>query len=644
MNVFSVLSLFALVVYVYIGLYTYKLDVKKEIKQLILCLCASLSIWSFSYAFVYVSDIDHGFWIKLSAVGWCTFSAVALHTVLVFTGNKYIERLTVRLLIYTPAVVFFAMSVFLFWPDYEPPKFISDFFYIGDFVYDFSYLLLSLLFIYKWGRGSTSLRNRKQANIIVATSATPFILNLLTQTLLPLMGIRLLPDMGQIYALSVILGMYYAIVKYELFVLSPDMVINEILAEMIDMIFLLSPEGKIVKVNEQTVKLLGYSHAELLDKPLSFIIREERAVRGILDHARRFEQCMHEQLYCIKKNGETIPARFSCSPVRDNRFNELLGTVIVGQDVTVMKRLENEIVQHKEDEERIRESEERFRAMFNKHTAVMLLVDPETGMVFSANEAAQAFYGYTPAAFRKIHITEINQSLKDERADIFSDINNHVKNIYYFKHQLANGEIRDVEVHASPIPFGKKQMIFSVIHDVTERKKAEDHITYLAYHDSLTGLANRKHFYERLSQELERAKRKEEIFAVLYIDLDDFKLVNDTYGHETGDYLLCEVGKRIKSCLRESDLISRIGGDEFILLILDIAGLEDAQAVGDKISEALEFPIEKDGVEFIIGASIGISLYPDDGESLNSLINKSDGEMYLKKRNRKEGEDTYLVS
>ncbi len=643
MHVFSVLSLFALSVYIYIGLYTYKLEVKKEIKQLILYLCASLSIWSFSYSFVYVSSNDSYFWIKLSAVGWCTFSAIVLHMVLVFTENRIVEKLHVRLLIYTPAAVFLFTSVFLFRPGYVTPKPISDFFYVGDFLYDFCYLLFSLILIYQWGKHSNSLRNKKQAHIILAAGAVPFALNLLTQNILPALGFNPLPNMGQIYALSVLLGMYYAIVKYKLFVLTPDMVINEILSEMVDLIFLLSPEGKILKVNEQTVKLLGYSQIELLDKPLSVIIREKYAVNALLESSLKFEQSKHDQLHCIRKNSELLPVSFSCSPVIDHRFSELLGTVIVGQDITVTKKLEKEIMQHREDQERIRESEERFRGMFYKHTAIMLLIDPETGMVFSANEAAQRFYGYSAEAFQETNISDINSALIGKLDEAVSNIIDLKCNNYYSRHRLANGEMRDVEIHASLIPFGRKKMIFSVIHDITERKKAEDHILYLAYHDSLTGLANRKHFYERLSQELERAKRKSEVFGVLYIDLDDFKMVNDTYGHITGDHLLCEVGKRIKSCIRESDLISRVGGDEFVLLILDILSQQDAQSVADKITEALKYPIVKDGIEFIIGASVGISVYPEDGECLNSLINKSDDEMYLKKK-MKKGTGSCLVS
>lgn len=251
--------------------------------------------------------------------------------------------------------------------------------------------------------------------------------------------------------------------------------------------------------------------------------------------------------------------------------------------------------------------------------------------IFSANEAAQRFYGYTLEEFEGMKITSLNCKSDEDMKHTITQVLEHKLDLYCFKHRLANGEIRDVEIHAAPIPFINKQMIFSIVHDITERKKAEEYITYLAYHDSLTGLPNRKYFYERLAEEFEKAAQNHEMFAILYIDLDGFKKINDTYSHEVGDFLLCEIGTRMKGCIREGDTLARIGGDEFTLLVLDICNLNDAQMVAQRICECLQTPVIKDGKELKVSASIGISIFPDDGDNLDSLLYNADKKMYIMK-------------
>lgn len=165
MNLFSILSLFACAIYLSVGVHTFILDRKSEINKLFLFLCISMAVWSFAYSFVYIADTDHGIWIKISALGWCTFSAIILHLTLVFTENPVFNRPVQYALLYLPALVFLYMSVFLFRTDVKPPVIVSIFFYAGDFIYNFSYLLVSIVIIYKWGRKSHNTRRHKQADI-----------------------------------------------------------------------------------------------------------------------------------------------------------------------------------------------------------------------------------------------------------------------------------------------------------------------------------------------------------------------------------------------------------------------------------------------------------------------------------------------
>jgi len=168
----------------------------------------------------------------------------------------------------------------------------------------------------------------------------------------------------------------------------------------------------------------------------------------------------------------------------------------------------------------------------------------------------------------------------------------------------------------------------SVKEDFTEIKRLQDRMDNLAHHDQLTGLPNRTLFYDRLKHAQALAKRREKGFALFYMDLDGFKAVNDTHGHELGDHLLKAVGERLSECVRESDTVARIGGDEFTVLLPDLQSRDTAASLAQLIIEALIRPFQFDGVSCGIGVSIGISFYPTDGEESDRLISCADAAMY----------------
>jgi diguanylate cyclase (GGDEF)-like protein/PAS domain S-box-containing protein len=309
--------------------------------------------------------------------------------------------------------------------------------------------------------------------------------------------------------------------------------------------------------------------------------------------------------------------------------------LIVGQDITLTKRLELEIREHQAAEERIRQSGEQFRFMFYKHPAVMYLVDIQTMQIYDANEAAQEFYGYSADTIKNMKITDFSGRRESE---LLADIQHVIRcnnGIFSSRHRLADGTQRDVEIHATTVPFYNKQVIFSIVHDVTERKKAEAYIAFLAYHDSLTGLPNRKYFDQRMEQELERAQRKGERLGVLFLDIDGFKNINDIFGHQAGDNLLREISGKIKGTLRDSDFMARVGGDEFTMLIFDIQDQADLDKVVEKIRDASKLTVVEHGKSFSVEASIGYSIFPDDGGSGTELIRKADQAMYLIKHLQK---------
>ncbi|MDD4910879.1 MAG: diguanylate cyclase [Sideroxydans sp.] len=166
---------------------------------------------------------------------------------------------------------------------------------------------------------------------------------------------------------------------------------------------------------------------------------------------------------------------------------------------------------------------------------------------------------------------------------------------------------------------------------LTRLKQTNEQVTHLAHHDGLTGLPNRILFYDRLNQAIARAKRNKESVAVLFLDLDGFKKINDTLGHNIGDALLIETAKRIKKCIRESDTVARMGGDEFTAILCDVGTGNGKEIVAQKILDAIRAPYQLHEQTCSVGVSIGIALYPDSSGNAEELVKVADTAMYLAK-------------
>ncbi len=186
-----------------------------------------------------------------------------------------------------------------------------------------------------------------------------------------------------------------------------------------------------------------------------------------------------------------------------------------------------------------------------------------------------------------------------------------------------------------PVAEGKEECVgtYGVVRDISDRKKAEATIAFQAYHDLLTGLPNRALFNDRLGQAIVHAKRYGQIMAVMFMDMDRFKVVNDTLGHMVGDNLLQGVAHRLRGSLREGDTLSRIGGDEFMLLLPHIRNRDNAAFIAQKILASLKQPFQIEDHEIFVGMSIGIAVYPDDGETMETLVKHADIAMYHAKDN-----------
>ena len=189
------------------------------------------------------------------------------------------------------------------------------------------------------------------------------------------------------------------------------------------------------------------------------------------------------------------------------------------------------------------------------------------------------------------------------------------------------------ETHIAPVvdATGQRQHYVAIKLDITERKHAQEKLDHLAHYDILTNLPNRSLFMDRVERGLALAKRHDKPLALLFIDLDKFKPINDTWGHAVGDLVLQEVAHRMQSCVRESDTVSRVGGDEFVVLLLNLANATDAVMVAEKIRAALNQPILLDDKTLSISSCIGVALYPEHGLTQMELSRHADAAMYQAK-------------
>jgi diguanylate cyclase (GGDEF)-like protein/PAS domain S-box-containing protein len=199
----------------------------------------------------------------------------------------------------------------------------------------------------------------------------------------------------------------------------------------------------------------------------------------------------------------------------------------------------------------------------------------------------------------------------------------------------ADGASRWLSLRGMRLEQHQAHQLFGVMLDITDSKQAQETILFQASHDSLTGLINRVLLFDRLGQEIRRSQRMDTRFAVLFIDLDYFKVINDRYGHEAGDRVLVQVGKRLAAALRKSDTVGRFGGDEFIAIISGVENLEQIDVLTKKILRKLEAPILFGKEELFISASIGVAMYPGDAVSPQDLIRKADNDMYQVKEQRR---------
>jgi diguanylate cyclase (GGDEF)-like protein/PAS domain S-box-containing protein len=297
-------------------------------------------------------------------------------------------------------------------------------------------------------------------------------------------------------------------------------------------------------------------------------------------------------------------------------------------------------------------SEQRYRFIVSNSPDIIYMLDQKGRFIF-INERATALLGYDPDDMIGRHYSKFVHPQDLEKAKFaFDERRTGMRSSQSVEFRLIchdNAPIRYFESHTITIELNAMGIYekgtepenffgtYGVARDVTERKRAEEVINFQLYHDLLTKLPNRALFRDRLKLAMSQAKRNDSQLAMMYLDMDRFKVVNDSLGHLAGDQLLQTVSAHLHGCLRDSDTLARVGGDEFNLLLPDILGREDAARIAEKILSKLKDPIVLDDYEVVVSFSIGISIYPGDGDDIDQLIKHADMAMYHIKGNGKNG-------
>lgn len=314
----------------------------------------------------------------------------------------------------------------------------------------------------------------------------------------------------------------------------------------------------------------------------------------------------------------------------------------------------------------LRAKERDFFQLLAQDPNPILLADRESLQFLAINEAAIRHYGFSAEEFCSMGLTSIRAA--DEVALLSSieqstnvddpqptpllcalcaTVRKYQKNESEFievgprRHMKKDGSEILVELYAQATQFQERPAWLILVKDVTERKRQEEMIRHHAYYDVLTGLPNRILLKERITLSLAHAQRHHQRVAMLFLDLDRFKMINDTQGHHAGDDLLKEVSLRLSSCLRETDTVARLGGDEFLVLLPGIEQTEDVSRVAAKILDSFRHAFEIQNTSFHITTSIGISLFPQDGQDAQTLMKNADVALYCAKEHGRNNYQLY---
>jgi diguanylate cyclase (GGDEF)-like protein/PAS domain S-box-containing protein len=389
--------------------------------------------------------------------------------------------------------------------------------------------------------------------------------------------------------------------------------------------------GEILWVNHGFTKMTGYSKGETLGKTPRLLKSGEQPEKHYAELWATISsgKVWQGESTNRREDGISYVEELTITPVTQDRARAP-GTYFIAtkQDIT----------QRKQSEQALRQAQEKYRAIFEDAVVGIFQTAPDDRPL-SVNRALAEMHGY------------------DSPEQLLSEVSNVARQLFVdpgrmdeLRQTLAkNGVVRGAELEVYCRNRTKKWVLVSVrtvlnsdgsvvfnegtVEDITDRKAAQERVQYLAYHDALTGLPNRTLLQDRLSKALASARRQKDKVALLFLDIDWFKIINDSLGHSLGDLLLQDVAERLKRWAREQDTVARLGGDEFLIMLTNVKEIADAAAAAGRIMNAMTAEFVVQGHSLSLSCSVGISIFPEHGADGETLIKNADAAMYCAKDN-----------
>lgn len=405
---------------------------------------------------------------------------------------------------------------------------------------------------------------------------------------------------------------------------------RHVIDSTVDGFFMIDTQRRFIEVNDRLCELFGYAREEVLGKtPLDFVTEESRA--ELFAQFKRVEMTEHRRYQLIgrRKDGSVFPILLNNTTHR-NRQGEVVGSFGFVTDLTPIVAAQHAVA----------DSERELRRILDNLQDTYYRADSE-GRVVRISPSVEQLLGMTAEEC-------IGQNLADwyfdagGRTVLLKALQDSGGRVTGFEAALRHKDGHPVWVMTNAQyvrdDAGNILGVEGVVRDISGQRLAQARIDFLAHHDVLTELPNRLLFKDRFERAMIHAQRARSRAALLFVDLDRFKEVNDLLGHPAGDLLLCETARRIESCVRDTDTVCRHGGDEFLVALTDVRSNDAIARVARTILDVVARPYRLDSHEVAISSSIGIAIYPDDGDNFDSLLRKADSAMY---RAKDAGRNTY---
>ncbi|MBO0962799.1 sensor domain-containing diguanylate cyclase [Neobacillus sp. MM2021_6] len=413
---------------------------------------------------------------------------------------------------------------------------------------------------------------------------------------------------------------------------SSNELFQSIVEENPDAVLVFSVDGRIVQLNRKAVEILGYTVEEALGIHFRRVIVSKQ--KRVFTHFKKAVQGIpyKDEIDAYHKKGNVLHLQVKCIPLKSQ--HKIICYFCIVKDLTEFYKAKDSL----------RDSERRYRLLADNSLDLIQLLNLD-GVVTYASPSHKTVLGYNAEEYIGKWVLHQPDGVVDEGfKDTFVNMVLTQKAFTREIHRIhPSGYDVWLELKGTPMfdEDGNFQHMMLVGREITERKNYQKELEFLSFHDALTGVPNRRLFKEKLEQALKEGKRYNRKFAVLFIDLDHFKRINDTYGHDIGDELLLEFSLRVKNQLRETDTLARHGGDEFTIILSELIDEEDALIIAKRILASLKEPWKFGEHVIQMTLSMGIAFYPTDGTTSDELLKHADNALYVVKESGRNNVQIY---